>query len=338
MIGPARLAAITLLMCLACAARAQLPVFDAHVHYSHDAWSVVPADEVVALMRRAGLKRALVSSSDDDGTQKLLQAAPDLVIPSLRPYRRRAEIGTWVRDDSVVGYLEQRLARHRYAAIGEFHLYGADTDLPVPRAMIALAMRHGLILHAHSDADAIDRIFRQAPQARVIWAHSGFDRPAAVREVLKRHPRLVADLAFRSDMGGDGRVDPDWEEVFREFPDRFMVGTDTFTRSACTTSRRTQSSRAAGCARCRQSWPSGSPGATPRRSSCRSGRQAARGPPRPPSNGPPRSPARRRAANRLRLRRTRRRAAGRPRPNPARSASPGVRQCSCIAPSRPRSA
>ncbi|MEN9317184.1 MAG: hypothetical protein RIS35_3577 [Pseudomonadota bacterium] len=206
-----------------------LPVFDAHIHYSHDAWDVVPTADVISLMRRAGLRRALVSSSDDEGTQRLLSAAPDLVVPSLRPYRKRGEIGTWMRDGTILAHLEQRLARHRYAAIGEFHLYGADADLPVPRAMVALARRHGLILHAHSDADAVERLFAQDPDARILWAHAGFARPGEVAAMLRRHPRLRADLAFRNDMGGDGRVDPDWAAVFAEFPDRFMVGTDTFT-------------------------------------------------------------------------------------------------------------
>jgi len=214
---------------LAPARAAELPIFDAHIHYSHDAWEVVPTADVIALMRKAGLKRALVSSSNDDGTQKLYAAAPDLVIPSLRPYRMRGEISSWVRDPSVAAHVEERLRRYRYAAIGEFHLYGADADLPVPRRLVQLAGEHRLILHAHSDADAVERIFAQDPQAKVLWAHSGFDRPQQVREMLRKHRNLYSDLAYRSDMGAGGRVDPDWLEAFREFPERFMVGTDTFT-------------------------------------------------------------------------------------------------------------
>jgi predicted TIM-barrel fold metal-dependent hydrolase len=208
---------------------ADLPIFDAHVHYSHDAWDVVPVADVIALMRKAGLKRALVSSSNDDGTQKLYAAAPELVVPSLRPYRTRGEISTWVRDSTVAAHVEDRLERFRYAAIGEFHLYGADADLPVPRRLVELAGQYRLILHAHSDADAIERIFRQSPDALVLWAHSGFDSPASVTAMLRKHRNLYADLAYRSDMGGAGRVDPDWLAAFLEFPDRFMVGTDTFT-------------------------------------------------------------------------------------------------------------
>ena len=118
--------------------------------------------------------------------------------------------------------------KHAYVALGEFHVFGADADLPVPRRMVELARQHKLVLHAHSDADAIERIFRQDPGARVLWAHSGFEAPDRVREMLRKHPRLWADLAFRSDPAPGGKLAPEWREAFVEFPDRFMLGTDTF--------------------------------------------------------------------------------------------------------------
>jgi len=210
------------------AAAAELPIFDAHVHYSHDAVLAVPPKEAVALLRKAGLKRAVVSSSDDEGTQKLLAEAPDLIIPELRPYRKRGDVGTWAKDPDVLRYVEDLLGKHKYVAIGEFHLFGADADLPIPRRIVQLAKQHGLILHAHSDVDAVERIFQQDPNARVLWAHSGFETPAKVREMLRKHKNLWADLAFRSDQGSGGKVPAEWREVFLEFPDRFMVGTDTF--------------------------------------------------------------------------------------------------------------
>jgi hypothetical protein len=211
------------------AAAAELPIFDAHLHYSHDAWESVPPKAAVALLRKAGLRRAVVSSSNDDGNQKLHAEAPDLILPSLRPYRTRGEISTWFRDDTVITYMEQRLAKHKYVAIGEFHLYGADADLPVPRRMVQLAGQYKLLLHAHSDVDAIERLFKQWPEARILWAHSGFDQPERLREMLKRHKNLWCDLAFRTDHGSGGKVGPEWKAVFLEFPDRFMVGTDSYT-------------------------------------------------------------------------------------------------------------
>ncbi|MFN0160241.1 MAG: hypothetical protein ACKVQQ_03365 [Burkholderiales bacterium] len=210
-------------------AAAELPIFDAHMHYSHDAWEMVPPKVAIDLLRRAGVRRALVSSSNDDGNQKLYAEAPDMILPSLRPYRLRSDVSTWVRDDAITRYVEDRLKRYRYVAIGEFHLYGADADLPIPRRMVELARQHNLVLHAHSDVDAVERLFRQWPQARILWAHSGFDAPGKVAEMLRKHKNLWCDLAFRSDHGQGGKVHPDWRALFLEFPDRFMVGTDTFT-------------------------------------------------------------------------------------------------------------
>ena len=216
-------------ICLSAFAGAfELPIFDAHLHYSHDAWDQLPPKQAIAILRKAGLKRALISSSGDEGQQRLYAEAPDLVIPELRPYRSRGEIGSWFRDLSVIPYLEDRLKKYRYAGIGEFHLYGADADLPVPRRMVQLARQNGLFLHAHSDVDAVERLFKQWPEARILWAHSGFDRPEKVREMLRKHRNLYADLAFRSDHGSGGKVDAEWRAAFMEFPDRFLVGTDTF--------------------------------------------------------------------------------------------------------------
>ena len=206
----------------------EMPIFDAHIHYSHDAVLQTPPAEAASLLRKAGLKKALISSSDDDGTQKIYEAAPDIVVPALRPYRRRGEITTWMHDPSVIDYVEGRLAKYTYKALGEFHAYGDDIETPVLQRMIALAKKHDLLLHAHSDADAIDRIFKSFPEARVLWAHSGFNRPDEISITLAKHKNLWSDLAFRSDQASGGKVPAEWKKIFTEFPDRFMVGTDTF--------------------------------------------------------------------------------------------------------------
>ena len=174
---------------------AELPIFDAHIHYSLDAVQAIPPREAVGLLRKAGLRRAMVSSSSDDGTQLLFNEAPDLIVPSLRPYRTRSEIGTWVRDPTII---------------------------------VELARDNGLLLHLHGDAEAVERVFRQDPKARILWAHGGFAAPADVKTLLGRHPALWADLAFRSDPASGGKVNPAWRDAFDAFPDRFMLGTDTF--------------------------------------------------------------------------------------------------------------
>jgi len=220
-----------LLAGLAPAAAAELAIVDAHIHYSHDAWGVVPTKEAVAILRKAGLKKALVSSSPNEGTQKLMAEAPDLIVPGLRPYRKRGELSTWMKDPEALRYVEEQLPTQRWVSIGEFHINGAEVDLPIPRRIVELAKQHGLFLQAHSDAEAVERIFKQDGGARVLWAHAGFASVEKVREMLRKHKGLWADLALRSEVGSGGRVNPDWRQAFTEFPDRFMVGTDTWTPS-----------------------------------------------------------------------------------------------------------
>ena len=221
--------AAALLLAPPASAADELPIFDAHIHYSHDAWDMLPPAQAIEALRKAGLRRALVSSSSDEGTQKLYDAAPDLIVPELRPYRTRGELSTWLRDPTVIQHLEDRLARFKYVGIGEFHVFGADADLPVMRRVVELAREHNLILHLHGDAEAIDRVFAQDPKARILWAHSGFDRPERLRAMLGSHANLWADLAVRSDHASGGKLDPEWRQLFEDFPDRFMLGTDTYT-------------------------------------------------------------------------------------------------------------
>jgi len=206
----------------------ELELFDAHIHYSHDAWKGLPPQEAVALMRRAGIKRALVSSADDDGTLLLLKEAPDLIVPELSPYRKRGEFDRWMRDPGNLAYLEARISKVPYVSIGEFHVYGRDAELPIVRRVVELARAHRLMLHAHADAEAIERIFKLDPGSRILWAHAGFERLERVLDLLRKHKTLWCDLAVRGDPGQGGRVSSDWRAAFEEFPDRFMLGTDTY--------------------------------------------------------------------------------------------------------------
>jgi amidohydrolase family protein len=208
---------------------AELPIFDAHIHYNHDVWEVVSPEEAIALLRKAGMVRALVSSSSDDGTQKLYAEAPDLIIPELRPYRAQGDISGWVRDESIILHVEERLKKYTYVALGEFHVSGEQADLPVVRRLVQLAKQHGLMLHAHSDADAVERLFRQDSEARILWAHAGFEQPPRVREMMRRYKNLWAELSSRGDVAPNGQMGVEWREILLEFPDRFMVGTDTYT-------------------------------------------------------------------------------------------------------------
>ncbi len=204
-------------------------LFDAHIHYSRDARDYLSVQQALERLRAAGIRHALVSSSGDVGTRELYALAPELVIPSLRPYRAPGESASWMHDESVIGFVERRLRDGRYAAIGEFHVYGSDVDLPVVKRMIELARDYGLPLHVHGDAEAIEGIFHRDPAARVLWAHAGFEGPMRVDALLRRYPALWAELSMRGEVAAGGKVSESWRAVLIAHADRFMVGTDTYT-------------------------------------------------------------------------------------------------------------
>ena len=103
-----------------------MPIVDTHLHYSQNSWQDQTPAAILLLMDQAGVSRAFVSSTPDDGTVRLFDMAPDRIVPVLRPYRQPGELSTWHQDPTVVPYLEQRLARPIYRGIGEFHLNGSD--------------------------------------------------------------------------------------------------------------------------------------------------------------------------------------------------------------------
>src|SRR5947199_1822853 len=212
---------------------AQYPVFDAHIHYSRPDWDAYPPERALALLARAGVRRALGSSTPDDGTLELYERAPTVVVPFLRPYRTREDMGGWHADGGVAEYVEERLKRGIYRGIGEFHLGGADVDAPVVRRIAELAAERDLFLHAHVDADTIEKLLARYPKVRFLWAHAGMSANAeTVGRLLDRFARLWVELALRSDVAPGGRLDPEWRARFLRHADRFMVGPDT-----CVTSR-----------------------------------------------------------------------------------------------------
>jgi hypothetical protein len=210
----------------------ELPIFDTHIHYSRPDWQVLTPARVLALLDQAGVQWALVSSTPDDGTVQLYAAAPQRIVPFLRPYRTREDMASWHSDPAVQAYVEERLQRGIYKGIGEFHLSAAQADAPTVRRCAELAAQQQLFFHAHVDDATIEKFLHLYPQVRLLWAHAGMSTPAAtVGRLLEQSTSLWVELSMRFDVASAGRLDPAWRRVFLEHPDRFMVGTDTWTTS-----------------------------------------------------------------------------------------------------------
>lgn len=210
----------------------QFQIFDAHIHYSQPDWDVYTPERVLSILARAGVFRALVSSTPDDGTLKLYDRAPKGIVPFLRPYRTRGDMGSWPRDPAVAAYVEERLKRGVHRGIGEFHLSPDDVDAPTVRRIAELAGERDIFLWAHVDEVAIERLLTRYPKPRMLWAHAGMSSSAqTVGRLLDRFPKLYVELALRTDVAPGGTLDPAWRAVFLRHPDRVMVGTDTWVTS-----------------------------------------------------------------------------------------------------------
>lgn len=211
---------------------AQLPIFDAHIHYSRPDWSVYTPERALSILAQAGVRRAIVSSTPDDGTVKLYEKAPAGIVPFLRPYRTREDMGSWPRDPAVAAYVEERLKRGIYRGIGESHFGADDVTAPTLRRLAELATDQKLFLHCHVDEATVEKLLTTYPGVPVLWAHAGMSSSAAtVGRLVDRFPMLWVELALRSDVAPGGTLDPEWRALFVRKPDRFLVGTDTWVTS-----------------------------------------------------------------------------------------------------------
>ena len=211
---------------------AQLPIFDAHIHYSRPDWSVYTPERALSILAQAGVRRAIVSSTPDDGTVKLYEKAPAGIVPFLRPYRTREDMGSWPRDPAVAAYVEERLKRGIYRGIGESHVGADDVTAPTLRRLAELATEQKLFLHCHVDETTVEKLLTTYPGVPVLWAHAGMSSSAAtVGRLVDRFPMLWVELALRSDVARGGTLDPEWRALFVRKPDRFLVGTDTWVTS-----------------------------------------------------------------------------------------------------------
>ena len=211
-----------------------LPVFDAHIHYSKPAWERFPPKAVLEIMRQAGIERAIVSSSPDDGTIKLYEAAPTRIVPFLRPYREGVDPSNWHQDKDLIPYLSSRLKRGIYQGIGEFHVFDPEVvHLPGFKQMMSLATEKGLYLYVHSGAEAVRKMLALDPRAKVFWAHAGMSEPPeVVGAMLSQYPTLITETSFRaSDIQSGGTINPQWRALLIQHKDRIMVGTDTYITS-----------------------------------------------------------------------------------------------------------
>jgi hypothetical protein len=221
------------------------PLFDAHLHYNEEAWNgkIGPhgVGDVLGRMSRSGVKAFVANSRPNAGTITLaaspeVKAAGITVIPFIRLYRDRADYTGWFADESIYQMVLSEYAKGTasgaYRGIGEFHLYdSANANGAVAQKLMRFASDKQLTVLAHVDDTAIDLLMAHAPQARLIWAHTGIGGASVERvtSLMKKYPKLMGELSYRPGLTCEGgQICPEWRALLQTYPDRFLIGSDTW--------------------------------------------------------------------------------------------------------------
>ena len=214
------------------AAAEPIEIFDAHLHYNWEPKPYYQPDEVLALFRKHRVTGILATSRPNTGTHALMDARAEglQVVPFIRPYRVRSDIQSWFGDPVIFDLVQDEFKRGYYRGIGEFHLSGKSAENEWVKKTVDFAVANDLYLHAHSDDEAVEILMRHNPKARIIWAHTGFGLSTErVTAMLAKYPKLWGELSYRSGIvDGAGKLTPEWRTLFERYPDRFLLGSDTW--------------------------------------------------------------------------------------------------------------
>jgi hypothetical protein len=214
------------------AADEPIEIFDAHLHYNWEPKPYYQVDEVLALFKKHRVTGILATSRPNTGTHALMDAKAEglQVVPFIRPYRVRADIGSWFNDPVIFDLVQDEFKRGYYRGIGEFHLSGKAADTEMVKKTVDFPVANNLYLHAHADDEAVEILMRHNPRAQIIWAHTGFGLTSErVSAMLAKYPKLWGELSYRSGItDGSGKLTPEWRALFERYPDRFLLGSDTW--------------------------------------------------------------------------------------------------------------
>jgi len=127
-------------------------------------------------------------------------------------------------------------ARHKVPI--DLHMEAVPHDMPLPEIDRVKAGSNPPTLKAN--IPAFERLLSYNPEVRIIWAHAGWDNTGyrtlkLMDDLLNRHPNLYMTIKFGDDsveenrpLAQGKRLKPEWLELMKKYPDRFMMGTDQF--------------------------------------------------------------------------------------------------------------
>ncbi len=123
----------------------------------------------------------------------------------------------------------------RYDVVIDFHLDLVTEDMDLPSRFSSPP--NPSILRANRAS--FERFLAHNRKAKVVWAHAGSDflghwTVSLSRQLLRKHPNLYMSLRIGGGVprnlvfDSGGQIKPAWMDLFRDFPDRFVIGGDQF--------------------------------------------------------------------------------------------------------------
>jgi predicted TIM-barrel fold metal-dependent hydrolase len=189
------------------------------------------------------------------------QTTPGAVTPAvLAAFQKEAEA---IVQSGAAGFGEIA-AEHFSSGRGNHPYESSNPDHPLLLALADIAAREGMPIDLHMEAvpadmpfpehgppgpnpqslreniSGLERLLAHNRQARIVWAHAGWDLTgertvALMRALLNRNPNLYMSVKMDAHgsrltrpLANDGSLRPAWLALLREFPDRFMIGSDQF--------------------------------------------------------------------------------------------------------------
>lgn len=209
------------------------PLFDAHLHYSAADAKILSPKAVIERLDRNGMRHAVVTSTPASHAADLYRYAPDRIVPLLGLYRSHGDKASWSDDLSLPSYVETELKQGDWRGVGELHIFAKHRHSPVFRRIVETVSSRQLPMLIHGDPAVIDTIYEIAPAIQLIWAHAGtFPYPDLIADYMRRYPTLIVDLSVRDErIAPQGSLDDAWYELFVTYPNRFVVGVDTYSPS-----------------------------------------------------------------------------------------------------------
>lgn len=165
-------------------------------------------------------------------------------------------------DAGAIGFGE--IAALHLSAVPGHPYESVPADHPLIQALAEVAVARDVPIDLHMDAleadtpapprfqgganpamlpatiPSLERLLAAHPKARIVWAHGGSDplggmAVARLDGLMAKHANLFVHLRvygpnapFQNKVLGPGGLDPDWLALLTRFPDRFLIGTDSF--------------------------------------------------------------------------------------------------------------